>query len=120
LQCGAEQPAYIAKFRAAGLPAESAFTDVLPTITNLQERFAQDRFYIVRDSLRYRDERLVEARKPTCLEEELPSYVWADKNTKDVPVKEDDHGIDYSRYACAYVDKLTRKTRRKAKVYGVV
>jgi len=120
LQCGAEQPAYIAKFRRAGLPAVAAFTDVLPGITNVQQRFAEDRLFIVRDCLRYKDDTLSESHAPTCLEEEIPGYVWADKKAKDVPVKENDHSVDYTRYICAYVDRLSRKARRKAQPGWVV
>ena len=119
IQCGAEQPAYIASYQKEGLPAMAAFTDVLPGITNVQERLDQDRLFLVRDSLRYADPELERDRLPMCIEDEFPAYVWAD-NKKDVPVKELDHGLDACRYALARIDRLSRKARRKVKAGWVV
>jgi phage terminase large subunit len=47
------------------------------------------------------DSELEEAGRPTCTIDELPGYVWADKKTKEEPVKEDDHGADAMRYIVA-------------------
>ena len=35
---------------------------------------------------------------------QIPGYVWADKKTKEQPVKEDDHGCDPMRYVVAERD----------------
>ena len=54
------------------------------------------------------DERLREMGKPTCTEEEFPTYSWhkgADgKPNKEEPVKDDDHGMDTMRYMVMRLD----------------
>ena len=50
------------------------------------------RLFLMQDSLARRDPDLVDAKLPTCFEEELEGYVWSDKRTKDEPVKDNDHG----------------------------
>ncbi len=68
------------------------------------------RLFILRGALLRRDNELAEAKKPTCTEEELPGYIWAVKpgtggaTAKEVPVKEDDHGMDAMRYVVAHRD----------------
>jgi phage terminase large subunit len=47
------------------------------------------------------DPDLLDAKRPTCTAEEIPGYVWdvaAGKAPKEVPRKEDDHGMDAMRY----------------------
>jgi PBSX family phage terminase large subunit len=56
------------------------------------------RLYLFADALVERDQELVRAAKPTCLAEEIPGYVWANKSTKEEPSKIDDHGCDTMRY----------------------
>jgi phage terminase large subunit len=116
IQCDPSEPAYIAKFRRAGLPAEAGFNSVRPGITAMQQRFKDNRFYIVRDCVRYPDLGLVEDYKPASLEQELLGYVWAGKG-KDQPVKKDDHGCDGTRYAVTYVDEVSTKPLREARVW---
>lgn len=60
------------------------------------------RLYLLRDSLVTRDPYLVEAKQPTCTEEEVESYIW-DRN-KEQPVKDHDHGMDTLRYMVAHRD----------------
>ena len=60
------------------------------------------RLFLLRDALLKVDEELREAKKPTCTEEEVEGYVWAEG--KEVPLKRDDHGVDALRYAVCYVD----------------
>lgn len=62
------------------------------------------RLYFLRDSLVEVDHSLKEAHKPTCTEDEFPSYVWGNSKTKEQPSKEDDHGMDATRYAVMYRD----------------
>jgi hypothetical protein len=68
------------------------------------------RLFLFRDALVSRDELLVEAKKPTCTEEEIDGYVWPKgqdgKPLKEEPVKENDHGCDEMRYLVAYLDDL--------------
>lgn len=109
--CDPSEPAYIDKFRAAGLNAVAGFNAVVPGINAVKRRLAERRLFFVRDSLRERDEELAESKAPTCVEDEIPSYVWANK-TKEQPVKEDDHGLDMTRYVVAYVDGLGEEAKK--------
>jgi phage terminase large subunit len=105
--CDPSEPAYIAQFRSAGLNARKGVNDFSPGINAVKQRFDDDRMFFVYNNLKYKDQSLARERKPTCVEEELPAYVWADKKHKEVPVKENDHGVDGLRYAVCYVDKVT-------------
>tara|TARA_R100001082_G_scaffold75000_1_gene43379 strand:+ start:2849 stop:4297 length:1449 start_codon:yes stop_codon:yes gene_type:complete len=66
------------------------------------------RIYMVRDSLQGRDQARVDAMKPCCVLEELPSYVWT-KSRDGRPVNErpdptcSDHGVDALRYAAMFL-----------------
>ena len=53
-----------------------------------------------------RDSDLSARKKPTCTIEEFDSYVWKETPTgiKEEPKKEDDHGMDESRYMVARFD----------------
>lgn len=113
--CGADQPAYIDKFKAAGLNASSAYTAVEPGISAVEQRIAQDRLYIVRDSLRQPDDDLVASHKPHQVQDEFAGYIWAKKGEQ--PVKENDHGLDALRYAVAYVDNVGQMPLRKMGVW---
>lgn len=62
------------------------------------------RLELHRDALVERDPELWDRKLPTCTEEEIPGYVWADGNVKEQPVKKDDHGCDTTRYVVAHVD----------------
>jgi hypothetical protein len=53
------------------------------------------------------------------VEEELPAYVWADKASKEVPVKENDHGSDMVRYTVAYVDKIEKPQLKGVDTHGL-
>lgn len=66
------------------------------------------RMYIMRNACVSRDQALVDAKRPTCTEEEIPSYIWepvgpgsASKAPKERPLKENDHGADCYRYLSA-------------------
>lgn len=76
------------------------------------EHDGRARIEFMRDSVVHRDQDLVDAKKPTCTEEEIPGYAWADAKTKEQPVKEDDHGCDATRYTVAQVDLRGRSRLR--------
>lgn len=104
-----------ATLHAHGIPTIPAFKAVGVGIQAVQDRLrpagdGRPRLFLLRDSLVSRDERLVEAKKPVCTEQEIDGYVWeksADgRPVKEAPVKVDDHGCDAMRYACAYADGL--------------
>jgi phage terminase large subunit len=89
-----------------GMGTEAAHKSVLEGLDITQRRFivqpdSRPRIYFLRDSLVEMDSELEEAGRPTCTIDELPGYVWADKKTKEEPVKEDDHGADAMRYIVA-------------------
>lgn len=62
------------------------------------------RLFVVRGCRVKQDFSLKEAGKPTCLQEEFGGYVWANKQTREEPVKANDHALDALRYLVAYVD----------------
>lgn len=103
LPCDPSEPAYIDAYASAGLPALAANNDVRPGIDAVAQRMADKQLFVVRGSLRVADETLREARGPTCLEDEIPAYVWADNKSKEQPVKENDHALDMMRYAVMHM-----------------
>ena len=66
------------------------------------------RIFICRGSLVGRDKVRVDSKKPSCLEEEIPSYVWA-KSRDGAPIRErpdptcSDHAMDTLRYASMFM-----------------
>jgi phage terminase large subunit len=99
--------------RHLGLHTIRATKDVSPGIqaTSSRMRDAGDgkpRIMIMRDSLcHFKDPDLVEAKLPTCVEEEPESYIWDTRQGKkkgEDPVKEMDDGMDALRYLIAYFD----------------
>lgn len=111
--CDPSEPAFIQAFCDDGLWAAKADNDIVPGVQAVQERLkvqgdGKPRLFLFRDALAEGDEALVDAKKPTCTEEEIDCYVWPKggdgKVVKEVPVKLDDHGLDALRYAVMYVD----------------
>lgn len=122
--CDSSEPGYIQQFRNAGLPVSEAFNDISLGIDNVQQRLrvAEDgrpRLVFIRGGLLDRDEALASIHKPTCAEEEIEAYVWpkgADgKSLKEIPVDDNNHGMDAMRYAAAYLDDLGKRTARTVK-----
>lgn len=69
------------------------------------------RIYIVRQALVAPDKDLEAAKKPLCTEHEITGYVWPEgvkPDQREVPVKQDDHGMDAMRYMVAQRDLGTR------------
>ncbi|RMF57260.1 MAG: hypothetical protein D6746_11390 [Bacteroidetes bacterium] len=73
----------------------------------VREAFRERRLFLVRGGLVKPDPELVEDGLPTCTEEEIPSYVWAELQDGK-PAKEEpepgvpDHGCDQLRYAVMF------------------
>lgn len=91
-----------------GLGTVPAIKNVYEGINAQKDRFKARKFFYMANALVEKDERLVEALKPTCTVEEHGAYVW--KQNKD-GVREDkpdpnceDHGQDTDRYLTAYFD----------------
>ena len=84
--------------------------------------FAKDLIFLVRGALQGRDPDLVAAHKPTCLEEEIPSYIWL-KAEDGREVKEEtdpaceDHACDATRYACMFAWRKDLEPRIKEPVF---
>jgi PBSX family phage terminase large subunit len=75
----------------------------------------------MRDALVHRDEDLEGEGKPTSTVEEFPAYRWlkrgtsespADKRPTDEPLKENDHGMDTTRYLVVDRDPIRRSGLR--------
>jgi phage terminase large subunit len=62
------------------------------------------RLCIMCDCLVEIDPVLEQKKLPVSTLAEISGYVWANHKTKEVPVKENDHGCDAMRYAAMYVD----------------
>ena len=66
------------------------------------------RIFLLRDSLVGKDKDRVEKKRPVCLEDELPSYIWT-RSRDGKPTKErpdpgcSDHAIDCLRYAAMFM-----------------
>ena len=81
-----------------------------PGIQYVQKRLrtagdGKPRMFFLRDSVEERDRSLVDAKKPTCTEEEFDVYVYDERIKRgEEPVKENDHGMDSMRYLTYSVD----------------
>lgn len=100
--------------RHLGMPNHPANKAVKPGLEAVESRFRANRLFFVRAiapkkdpapgtyALVERDQAAIDARRPTCTEEEIGGYVW-DAN-KEQPVKENDDGCDATRYAVSHFD----------------
>lgn len=102
----------------------SAVKWVKPGVEAVQSRLkvagdGRPRLYLLRGALWKMDQALRDAGKPTSTLEEIVSYVWEPakdgKPSKDVPLKENDHGMDDMRYVVARLDRVTagNQTRKR-------
>ncbi|MFI6304288.1 phage terminase large subunit [Amycolatopsis thailandensis] len=62
------------------------------------------RIFFMENTVVERDPELERKKLPCSTVEELATYVWEDKATKEEPVKENDHGMDTMRYMVAERD----------------
>ncbi|MDQ3832231.1 MAG: terminase [Actinomycetota bacterium] len=101
------------------LVTQPASKSVSPGLQKVQDRLrvAGDglpRLLVMEDALIHEpDESLALVRRPTCSWQEVDVYAWPKgqdgKPVKEVPVKENDHGMDLWRYLCAYKDPARRE-----------
>jgi PBSX family phage terminase large subunit len=107
-----------------GLRTTEAHKAVTEGIQAVEERLVLDEdgvpgLMIFKGCTVERDWSLREAGKPTSTEEEFPGYAWApppqtttisvtQSRTRELPGKENDHGMDTARYVVAHLD-LKRK-----------
>jgi PBSX family phage terminase large subunit len=96
-----------------GIGTIPAYKAVGRGIQAVQARLAvagdgKPRLFFLRDALIERDQKLVDAKKPWCTEQEFDGYRWPQgqdgKPLKEEPIKEHDHGMDAVRYLCAQLD----------------
>jgi phage terminase large subunit len=98
--------------RHLGMSTIPARKDVGPGIQAVEKRLevagdGRPRLLFLRDSVSKRDPALVDAARPASTEEEFPVYVWDStpgKPPKETPVKDNDHGLDSTRYVVAHRD----------------
>ena len=104
--------------RHTGLLTLPAYKGIQAGIQAVQKRLLQDwggnpGLVLLRDALVDVDEALKDAGKPYSTEGEFDGYVWDEKvnrlvNSKrdEIPVDLDNHGMDQTRYLCAFVDSI--------------
>lgn len=95
--------------RKLGISTIAADKRVKSGIQAVQSRLrdagdGRPRLFFVRDAVVERDEDLVQRKLPASTVEEVGGYVWEDKKTKEAPLKENDHGMDTTRYVVAKRD----------------
>lgn len=113
-----------------GIRTRPAKKDISPGIQAVKARLkvqadGKPRLYFVRGALVKLDERLAEAHKPTCAEDEMPDYAWQKtqdgKPDKEQPLKINDHGCDTTRYLVAELDlRETLKVNTNATIKNYV
>lgn len=92
-----------------GIPNIAAKKTVSVGIERVKERLkvqadGRPRLFIVRDCLIEMDQGLKMAHKPWAAEQEFDGYIWANRKTREEPIKADDHGVDTIRYLVMYLD----------------
>ena len=110
--------------KSCGLATAKAKKDVLVGIETVEERFhiqadGKPRIFFLENAVIERDIALEEAGKPCSTLEEITGYVW-DKNSdrttgkpeKEMPVKENDHGMDAMRYLIMERERSSRPRLR--------
>lgn len=109
--------------REIGIGTVAANKKVLEGIQAVQMRLAvagdgKPRLFVMRDAVVDRDPALLDSKKPTCTQEEVPGYVWdrtgaGGKAVKETPLKLNDHGCDAMRYFVADQDLTSRPNIRR-------
>jgi PBSX family phage terminase large subunit len=93
--------------RETGLVTQAAVKVVNDGIDAVKVRLKSQRLFIMQGALVERDPELGDNFRPTCTVEEIVGYVWdtgQGKIIKDVPLKENDHGMDAMRYLVTDLD----------------
>lgn len=97
-----------------GIGTAKATKDISPGIQAVHERLrladdGKPRLFVFRTALVEVDPALETAHKPLSTLQEFSAYVWPrggdGRIVKEIPVKENDHGMDALRYAVTYVDR---------------
>lgn len=93
------------------VPAHKAVLDGIEAVAARLRKAAdgRPRLFLMRDARAHpADPVLVDAVRPTCTAEEWAGYIWdtgGGKKAKESPVKEQDDGLDCTRYVAAELDR---------------
>lgn len=116
-------PEKVAQLTRAGYTTTSAIKDIETGIQAVERRLKEGRLRFFRDALKRRDEALAKAHKPVCTVDEFEVYAWPKDSSgrprKEVPVKENDHGMDDMRYLTMYLDARGAPPERRAQAVRV-
>ncbi len=88
-----------ATLRENGIMTVLAEKDRLAGQQVVYDKFENDQVFFMEDSLVEIDQRLQMENRPTKIEDEFGSYVWANLKTKEDMIKTKDEGMDAMRYA---------------------
>lgn len=106
----AEDRATLERYGIGTIPAQKAISPGIQAVTRrlARQEDGKPRLFVFRGALVQEDQALTERKQPTCTAAEFPAYAWPKsgdgKPVKEVPVKENDHGMDPMRYAVMYLD----------------
>lgn len=100
--------------RKLGMGTVAAMKAVSPGLQAVAERLrlqadGRARLFFLRDSVLERDAEQIDRKRPAAAEEEPEGYVWDTRQGRkkgEEPLKENDHGMDATRYLVAYVDAI--------------
>lgn len=92
-------------------PAHKSISDGIQAVASRlrAEGDGKVRLFYLRDSLVERDPDLADRKLPCSTEEEYGGYIWNEgggRRKGEEPLKEQDHGMDMTRYAVAFADEL--------------
>ena len=96
-----------------GIPTVAARKDIAVGLQAVRQRLrvqgdGKPRLYFLSGATLSHDADLDAAKKPTSTLSEIDGYLWARNRdgsiVKEVPIKENDHGMDMLRYAVMFVD----------------
>lgn len=99
----------------SGISSQPAYKAVTVGVQAVEDRLkvagdGRPRLFVLEGCLVETDTGLAERKKPTSTREEFDGYVWPKgkdgREVKEAPVKNDDHGMDMTRYAVAYADGI--------------
>lgn len=114
--CDPAEPGNIEEFVKAGLIASGGDNRISYGIDKVKARLevAGDglpRLFICQGAVQLPDSSLTEVYKPASTEQEFSSYIWPKgidgKPMKEIPVDENNHGLDALRYLCVHLDQYT-------------
>jgi hypothetical protein len=88
-------------------PADKGKDSINIGIQYVSKRLQEGRLLYLEGSLVQRDPLLEAAKKPCSSLEEFESYIWdtrAGRKPKEIPIDDNNHGMDVDRYVCLYFD----------------